>query len=101
MWAQGRGRRPLGLWQLRALWPAAARAASQEHRLLPCAWKQAFPGGSAIIRLPGQAMQETGVRSRVGNIPWRRKWHYRLENPIGRGACRATVHGVTKELDMT
>ena len=24
-----------------------------------------------------------------------------LENPIDRGAWRATVHGVTKELDMT
>ena len=22
------------------------------------------------------------------------------ENPMGRGACQATVHGVTKELDM-
>ena len=24
-----------------------------------------------------------------------------LENSMGRGACRATVHGVTKEPDMT
>ena len=25
----------------------------------------------------------------------------RLENPMDRGACQATVHGVTKELDAT
>ena len=41
----------------------------------------------------------------VGKIPWRRAWHPRqyshLENPMDRGALWTTVHGVTKESDMT
>ena len=36
----------------------------------------------------------------VGKIPWRRAWQPLqcscLENPMDRGACRATAHGVTK-----
>ena len=36
----------------------------------------------------------------VGKIPWRRKWQPRqyscLENPMDRGAWRATVHGTAK-----
>ena len=36
----------------------------------------------------------------VGNIPWQRAWRptpvFLLENPIDRGAWRATVHGVTE-----
>ena len=36
----------------------------------------------------------------VGKIPWKRKWHSLqypcLENPMDRGAWRATVHRVTK-----
>ena len=36
----------------------------------------------------------------VRKIPWRRKWQptplFLLQNPINRGAWRATVHGVTK-----
>ena len=45
-------------------------------------------------------MQETQVRSRGGKIPWRRAWQPLqcscLENPMDRGAWRATVRGVTK-----
>ena len=41
----------------------------------------------------------------VGKIPWRRAWHprqySRLENPMDRGAWWTTVHGVTKESDIT
>ena len=53
----------------------------------------------------------------VGKIPWRRKWqlipaflprkshrplqYSYLGNPISRGAWWATVHGVTKKLNMT
>ena len=37
---------------------------------------------------------------RVGKISWRRKWQPALvflpENPLGRGACRATAHGAKK-----
>ena len=36
----------------------------------------------------------------VGKIPWRRKWqplqYYCLENPMDRGAWRATVHGIAR-----
>ena len=36
----------------------------------------------------------------VGKIPWRRDWQptpvFLPENPMDRGAWRATVHGVTK-----
>ena len=41
----------------------------------------------------------------VGKIPWRRKWQPAAvclpENLKDREAWRATVHGITKELDMT
>ena len=47
------------------------------------------------------AMQETWVPSLVGKIPWRREngnplQYSCLENPMDRGAWRATVHGVAK-----
>ena len=36
----------------------------------------------------------------VGNIPWRRAWQptpiFCLENPMDKGAWRATVHGITQ-----
>ena len=38
--------------------------------------------------------------SQVGRIPWRREWnplqYCGLENPMDRGAWRATVHGVAQ-----
>ena len=41
----------------------------------------------------------------VRKIPWRRKWQSLpvscLENPMDKEAWRATIHGVTKELDTT
>ena len=41
----------------------------------------------------------------IEKISWRRKWqplqYSCLENPMDRGAWWATVHGVTRELDMT
>jgi len=44
----------------------------------------------------------------VGKIPLRRKWQPtpvfllgRSHGPMDRGSWRATVHGVTRELDMT
>ena len=46
------------------------------------------------------AMQETRFDSWVGKTPWRREWQpipvFLLENPMDRGAGRATVHGVAK-----
>ena len=36
----------------------------------------------------------------IGKIPWRGKWQptpiFLLENPMDRGACQATVHGVAE-----
>ena len=65
-----------------------------------------FPGGSVVkkTRLPMQAMN-LGFDPWVRKISWRRKWQ---PTPVflpgkshGRGAWQATVHGVTKESDMT
>jgi len=56
-----------------------------------------------IKNLP--AMLETWVRSLGQENPLQREWQstpvFLLENPMGRGAWWATVHGVTKESDMT
>ena len=63
-----------------------------------------FPGGSMVKNPPANAGD-------VGSIPGSRRspgerngnplQHSFLGNPMDRGAWWATVHGVTKELDMT
>ena len=62
-----------------------------------------FPVGSVVKNPP--AVQEVWVRSLGQEDPWSRKWQptpeFLLENSMDRGAGRATVHGVEKELDMT
>ena len=67
-----------------------------------------FLGGTVSKEscLPMQSIcKRKGFSPWVGKIPWSRKWqplqHSCLENPMDRGAWRATVHGVTKESDMT
>ena len=65
-------------------------------------WKMAFPGGTSgkeptcQCRRPKRRSFDTWV----GKIPWRRAWNplqYSCrENPMNRGAWRATVHRVTK-----
>ena len=44
--------------------------------------------------------EDTGSISCVGRIPWRRAWQptpaFLLENPMDRGAGRATVHSITR-----
>ena len=63
-----------------------------------------FPGGSVVKNLPANAGNEglipgSGRSSGEGNgNPFQ---YSCLENPMDRGAWWATVHGVTKELDMT
>ena len=67
-----------------------------------------FPGGSVVKNPPTE--QEI-FYPWVGNIPWvgnfpgignGNTFQYScLENPMERGVLWATVHGVTKELDMT
>ena len=57
-----------------------------------------FPGGSVVKNPP--AKQETQVQSVGQKIPWRRKWQPTPEflpgKLHGRGAWRATVHGVAE-----
>ena len=63
-----------------------------------------FPGGSVVKNLPANAGDS-------GSIPGSERFpgegngnplqYSFLENPMDRGAWRATVHGGHKELDMT
>ena len=62
-----------------------------------------FPGGRGQrVYLP---CRRCGFDPQAGTIPWSRRWqpipYPCLENPVDRGAWRATVHGVTKELKAT
>ena len=58
-----------------------------------------FPGGSDG-KVSCLQCERPGFNPWVGKIPWRRKWQstpvYCLENPMDRGAWKATVHGVAK-----
>jgi len=63
-----------------------------------------FPGGSVVKNPPAGAGDSNSISGsarspgeRNGNPPQ----YPHLGNPMDRGAWRATVHGVTKELDMT
>ena len=66
-----------------------------------------LPGGSVVTNLPAKA----GDAGDTGSIPgWGRfpgegngnpVQYSCLENSMDRGACRATVHGFSKELDRT
>ena len=67
-----------------------------------CTW--GFPGVSAVKNPPANAgdlgsIPESERSSGGGNGNLLQ--YSCLENPMDRGAWRATVHGVTKELDMT
>ena len=60
-----------------------------------------FPDGTVVKNLPAKAGDKReGFNPWVRKITWRRKWqplqYSCLENPMNRGAWRATVHGVTK-----
>ena len=62
-----------------------------------------FPGGSVVKNPP--AKQEMWVRSLGEEDPLEKELatHSSIlawENPMGREAWQATVHGVAKELDM-
>ena len=68
---------------------------------------QGFPGGLVVKKPPTNA----GDTGDLGSIPGSGRspregngnlFQYScLGNPMDRGACQATVHEVTKELDMT
>ena len=63
-----------------------------------------FPGGSVVKNLPANA-RDTGTISGSGGSPGEGNGnplqYSCLEDPMDRGAWRAMVHEVTKELDMT
>jgi hypothetical protein len=63
-----------------------------------------FPGGSVVKNLPTNA-GDTGLIPASGRSPGEGNGHplqYSCPgNPMDRGARWATVHGVTKELDMS
>ena len=67
-------------------------------------WILGFPGGSEVKNLPAmQELQEAQVRS-LGQEDSHGEEHGNplqyscLENPMDRGACWATVHGIAKSL---
>ena len=63
-----------------------------------------FPGGSVVKSLPantGDAGSTPESRRSPGIGNGNLLQYSCLKNPIDRGAWQATVHGVTKELDMT
>ena len=66
-----------------------------------------FPGGSVIKNLPANAgdVGDPGLIPGLGRSPGEGNVNLLqyscLENPMDRGAWQVTVHGVTKESDMT
>ena len=54
-----------------------------------------FPGGSVVKNLPANA-EDTGLIPDPGERNGSPLQYSCLENPMDRGAWRATVHGVTK-----
>ena len=66
--------------------------------------KQGFPGASVIKNPPAKA-GDMGLIPGLGRCPGERNGnplqYSCLENPTDRGFWRVTVHGVTKESDMT
>ena len=65
---------------------------------------QGFPGGSVVKNLPAIA-GDTGSVSESGRSPGEGNdnplQYSCLENPMGRGAWWATVHGLAKEWNTT
>jgi len=63
-----------------------------------------FPGGSVVKNPPANA-GDTGSIPGLGRSPGKgngNSLQYScLGNPMGRGACSATVWGITKESDRT
>ena len=62
-----------------------------------------FPGGSVVKNLPVNAGDrfDPWVRKSFGERNGNTPQDSCLENPMDRGAWRATVYGVAKESDMT
>ena len=65
---------------------------------------EGFPGDSAGKNLPANAREtrDVGLIPGSGRCPGEGNGNplqYCQENPMDKGACRATVHGVTKRHD--
>ena len=72
-----------------------------------CAYRtinMGFPGGSVVENPPAKA-GGLGLTPELGRYPGEGNGNLLqyscLENPMGRGGQRATVHGVAKEADIT
>ena len=63
------------------------------------ALEEGFPGGT-VVKESACPCRRCGFSPWVRKIPWRRKWRPLqrscLENPMDRGAWRATAHGVAQ-----
>ena len=74
--------------------------------MLAMRWRASlgFPGGTVVKSLPANA-GDAGLIPESGRSPGEGNGNplqYPCqENPMDRGALWATVHGITKELDMT
>ena len=67
-------------------------------------YSQNFPGGSVVKNPPANAGDSgliPGPGRSLGEGNGSPSQYSCLENPIDREGWQATVHGVTKELDMT
>ena len=73
---------------------------SRHSFYVPVFYGGGIPSGSEVKNLPAIA-GDSGFYPWVEKIPWRRRWHSWLGNPMGRGALWATVQGAAKESDMT
>ena len=63
-----------------------------------------FPGASVIENVPAIAANTgsiPGSEKSTGEVNGNPLQYCCLENPIDRGVWRATIDGVTKELEMT
>ena len=76
--------------------------------LSPLLWvyidSQGFPGGSVVKNPPanaGDLISILGSKRSPGEGNGNPLQYPCLGNPVDRGAWRAAVHGVAKELDMT
>ena len=69
------------------------------HNLVVSAKEKGFPGSSVLKNPPANA-GDTGPISGSGRFPVEGNGnplqYSCLENPVDRGTCQATVHGVTK-----
>ena len=75
---------------------------------VPCwstvAWAPRVVQGKESTLQQSKRLGRCGFSPWAGKVPWRGAWHptsriLALENPMDRGAWRATVHGVSKESD--